>query len=32
VGLIQQPADCKSAIRQIENLRYKPCVRRTVNR
>ena len=31
VGPIRRPADCKSAIRQIENLRYKPSARGTVN-
>jgi hypothetical protein len=32
VGPIRRPADCKSAIRQIENLRYKPSACRAVNR
>jgi hypothetical protein len=32
VGPIPRPADCKSAIRQIENLRYKRSARRTLNR
>ena len=31
VGPIPRPADCKSAIRQIENLRYKTSARRAVN-
>jgi Dockerin type I domain len=31
VGSIPRPADCMSAIRQIENLRYKTSARRAVN-